>query len=125
MVDASDKLLQQLQALRDQYAAALPAKLKSLREGLDTLCQHWDPELLATLHRDTHSLTGSGATFGYNDISHCARKLEVLLRQLAEENTSPQHPAIANIEALLIQLEQAQLSPVEPSPFPSHYTPSP
>ena len=58
MADAQEKVLAQLKALRERYATELPEKLAQLRSFTESLNQQWDEELLRTLHRQTHSLTG-------------------------------------------------------------------
>lgn len=105
--DAQEKLLAQLKALHDTYATGLPEKVSQIHSGLDTLRSGWDDELLRTLHRQVHSLTGSGATFGYAEVSDTARKLEQLLKQLSEMNAGPGHVWVQQIEPLLSALEQA------------------
>jgi DNA-binding response OmpR family regulator len=112
MADAQEKILAQLKALRERYAAELPEKLAQLRSSAEILNQQWDEELLHTLHRETHSLTGSGATFGYAQISHVARELELVLKNIIESGEGKQHRAFTQIEALLRKLEQASTTPV-------------
>ena len=111
MADAQEKILAQLQALRQRYATELPAKLAEIRSTAKTLHDQWDDELLRTLHRLTHSLTGSGATFGYADISHAARDLELKLKEIIESGLGKQHNACSEIEGLLEKLEQASTAP--------------
>jgi diguanylate cyclase (GGDEF)-like protein len=107
MADAKEKVLAQLRALRAQYAAELPNKLQQLRSIATRLNLQWDDELFRTLHRQTHSLTGSGATFGYADLSHAARDLELLLKTILESGVGSQHPGIKQIDGLLAKLERA------------------
>jgi len=104
---AQENLLAQLKALHDTYATGLPEKVSQIHSGLDTLRSGWDDELLRTLHRQVHSLTGSGATFGYAEVSDTARKLEQLLKQLSEMNAGSGHVWVQQIEPLLSALEQA------------------
>ena len=63
--DVQENLLAQLKVLHDDYAKRLPDKVSQIRSGLDTLRSGWGDALLRTLHRQVHSLTGSGAMFGY------------------------------------------------------------
>lgn len=76
MAEGQDKILEQLKALRERYDTELPSKIAQIRAGLDALRSQWDLGALRTLHRHAHSLTGSGATFGYAEVSQAARKLE-------------------------------------------------
>lgn len=105
--DVQEKLLAQLKALHDTYATGLPEKVRQIRSGLDTLRSGWDDELLRTLHRQVHSLTSSGATFGYAEVSDTARNLEQLLKRLSEANSGSGHALVQQIEPLLCALEQA------------------
>lgn len=107
MDETQEKLLAQLQALRVNYAKDLPEKIGQIRVGLDILRSSWDSELLRNLHRHTHSLTGSGATFGFCEVSAAARKLERVLKTLLEAEAGPEHPAINEIESLLCALERS------------------
>lgn len=112
MADAQDKVLAQLQALRKQYAADLPAKLAQLRSAAESLNRQWDEDGLHTLHRLAHSLTGSGATFGYAEISQAARALEQLIKTIMESGAGPHHPDICHIEQRLCKLERASRTPL-------------
>ncbi len=105
--DVQEKLLAQLKALHDTYATGLPEKVSQIRSGLDTLRSGWDDELLRTLHRQVQSLTGSGATFGYAEVSDAARKLEQFLKRLSEANAGSGHALVPEIESLLRALEKA------------------
>ena len=102
------KLLAQLQELRDNYAKELPEKIRQIREGLDTLRANRDTESLRTLHRYTHSLTGSGATFGFAEVSTAARKLEQALKNLIGADVELSDQAIHEMEPLLCALEQSE-----------------
>ncbi len=67
-------------------------------------------EALAILHRLTHSLAGSGATFGFPLISQFARRAEIHLKAIIEseaDNESPNGEQRAEIEAAYAQLREA------------------
>ncbi len=76
----------ELTALRREYAGELPgrmARIQSLWQMLDSGL--WSEENLHQLHLEIHRLAGAGATFGYTEMSHTARRLEKeLLAWLAE-----------------------------------------
>lgn len=107
MADAKENLLAQLKALHDDYATGLPKKIGQIRSGLDALRIEWNDELLRTLHRQAHSLTGSGATFGYGEVSDNARKLERVLKKLSEAGAGSGQAWVQEIEPMLRALEQA------------------
>lgn len=105
--DVQEKLLAQLKALHDGYATGLPEKVSQIRSGLDILRSDWDDELLRTLHRKVHSLTGSGATFGYSEVSDTARKLEQFLKNLIETDAGSGQALKPELDPLLRALEKA------------------
>ncbi len=87
----SPALQEQLRVLRDGYAARLPDKLAQIESLWNVICQNaranWPEDALFTLHRLIHSLAGSGATFGFPELSLHARRVEVELKGLAAANT--------------------------------------
>jgi HPt (histidine-containing phosphotransfer) domain-containing protein len=112
-----DDLQERLQALRDQYARQLPTRLAELESGLAWLSE--DPgndRLLALLHRQVHSLTGSGASFGYPELSRSARSLEHFLKSLVNSGETLSDSNLAQIRALLVALQEsaAASSPLIP-----------
>ena len=82
MTDKGMDIQARLQALRDSYTAQLPTKIGEIRSLWQRLAAQPDPEDLKTLHRLVHSLTGSGATFGYSELSAASRVLEQCLNQV-------------------------------------------
>ncbi|RYX83279.1 diguanylate cyclase [bacterium] len=83
----SPALQEQLKNLREGYAAKLPEKLTQIESlwqivGNEARDQ-WPDDALFTLHRLVHSLAGSGATFGFPELSLHARRAEVELKNFA------------------------------------------
>ena len=91
MAETPDRILQQLATLRLRYGAALPDKIAQIRAGFDALRECWDVEGVRTLHRQAHSLAGSGATFGFAEVSQAARTMELRLKVFIESG----HAAVA------------------------------
>jgi len=79
----------QLQKLRQTYAATLPVKLDAIEEQRRTLDDGWDLEVLAILHRQVHSLAGSGGTFGYVQLGLQAREIEIELKAWLHDSQRP------------------------------------
>ena len=80
-----EKSLQaQLEALRQNFIAQLPKRLEMLESGLAKWRSGWNQDDLSEFHRMAHTLTGAGATFGYDELSQVARELEQQL--VAPEN---------------------------------------
>lgn len=68
-----------LDALRDEYAASVAARLDEIRTSSEQYFQNKDlGESLRTMHRQTHALAGSAGTFGYADLGNAARAVEQL-----------------------------------------------
>jgi DNA-binding response OmpR family regulator len=87
------KTFQQLKEMQQDYAARLPVKISELEQIWERI-QHQSnaKKDLALLHRKVHSLSGSGTTFGFKEISAYARNLELLLDMIIVEGekTIPQ-----------------------------------
>lgn len=107
MAETQDKILEQLAALRTRYGAELPAKIAHIRAGFDALRSLWDAEGLRTLHRQAHSLTGSGATFGYAAVSQAARKLEQSLKTCIDSGNQAAPEDWSAWDQQLVDLEGA------------------
>ena len=77
---------QQLQLLQENYAGKLPNRIMEMEKLWENILlkQNTGP-LLTKLRREVHSLTGSGATFGFKEISDIARELELLLDMIISE----------------------------------------
>lgn len=80
MVSPDADLQEKLRLLGASYLAQLPEKIHQIEAAWNNLQTEWNAELLHTLHRMVHSLTGSGATFGFVNLSQAARALEQNLR---------------------------------------------
>ena len=81
---------EQLRAVRQVYARDLPHKIRAIEATWNRLLQgKWDLEVFKTLHRMTHSLAGSGASFGFAAVSDVARILERLAKSIVETAAPP------------------------------------
>ena len=94
-----------LQALRDSYAAQLPAKIAEIRALWQRLAAQPNHEDLKTLHRLVHSLSGSGATFGYSSLSAAARVLELCLNDVVENGKALDGSCQQRVEDYLREIE--------------------
>lgn len=110
MPEASEKILAQLKILRERYAQDLPRKIAELRSGFDALRtappNAGQSEAWRTLHRQVHSITGSGGTFGYLDLSVATRVLEQALKPLPDTSAAIRPEQFAALELLLRTVEQ-------------------
>ena len=111
----SPALQDQLRILRDGYAARLPEKLGQI-ELLWNVVSHsarasWPEDALFTLHRLVHSLAGSGATFGFPELSLHARRAEIELKSFAAGKAELDETQREIIGAALSDLNQCALVP--------------
>ncbi len=84
MPDSTDSIQQQLAALRQGFADQLPQRLATIDAAHAAWCEGAAVADLKEYHRLVHSLTGAGATFGFERISQLARQLEQYLKQLGD-----------------------------------------
>ncbi len=109
MTDAA-AIQARLQALRDSYAAQLPTRIAEIRTLCEKLRSMPTPGDLKTVHRLVHSLTGSGATFGYVELSDAARDMENYLKELQEQGIVPDVPCCDRIDTYLRAVESVSLT---------------
>lgn len=100
-----DKVALRLAALRDAYAADLPARIASLMESWERLkVDGWRASEVQGIIRAAHGLVGSGATFGYQQVSEAARAFEDAVRGWAMGG-SPSEQEVSVAEARLGELQ--------------------
>lgn len=108
--EQSESLRKQLQVLRANYGVKLREKVEVIRrlwrECRETPAGSGRQELLKVLHRHTHSLAGSGATFGFAAAGEAARQAEVVLKAVVETNAPFDESAISAVEEALLVLER-------------------
>ena len=102
------EILEELQSLREDYAIRLPDKLSEIDAHWRMLgAVAWDPAGAAVLQRLTHSLAGSGSTFGYPELGEIARSAEQLLKAWLQDQRVPDSTQRVQLENLLGKLHQA------------------
>ncbi len=107
---------EQLRLLQQGYAKQLPAKLAQLEQALHK-CQ--DAGKLQSLRFLTHGLAGSGATFGYPDVSAVARRLEAMVDGALSAERSFSEKESKTAADLLAALYRAAREPVARTPAPA------
>lgn len=108
--------------LRAQYEQSLPSKIAELESSYAALQKTpADHPLLETFHRQVHSLTGSGASFGFSELSQSARVLELTLKRAINSSTALQPTKFAEIRHHLDGLKRslATASNTVPDPAPT------
>ncbi len=108
-MQASDTFREKLESLRRDYARKLPGKLTAI----DLLWQQVqaeageNPEVWQALFEKVHSLSGTGASFGYPTLSEKAGELDRLIRKLLNENQMDFHLVCGRVGRLLNELRVA------------------
>lgn len=86
-MEKNAEIAAKLQALREDYAARLPAELQHLRGLADELA---DPgrrlQALTQLNQRLHKLAGSAGSFGFPDLGKQAKKLELQAQEWLAAN---------------------------------------
>lgn len=117
MSDSVDSIQAQLAALRQGFADQLPQRLAAIDEAHAAWCSCGDAGPLGEYHRLVHSLTGAGATFGYDRISQLARQLERYLKQLSDADGAPLADHFAGAAGLLDEIRAEALRAGQAGPL--------
>lgn len=121
----SCELESKLAEIKQAYQSELPAKatdLKAVWKGI--VGESWGADRLQELYRLAHSLAGSGATFGFEDISLRARALELELRDLLHDKagdaaaTRDRIPGLFNVLIEAVQAAGSERSKPKIVPLP-------
>lgn len=117
MNDKSDTIQDQMAKLRATYAGQLPGKLNDLLEQVEIISTGTDPhvrsETLSVICNIVHKLAGSGATFGFAEVSKVARRIEDFCISL-EGNGSDNSNVAETLTDLMGELKKAAaIEPVE------------
>jgi chemotaxis protein histidine kinase CheA len=106
MADGDD-FAAQLKVLSDAYAAHLPHKIAQIEQAWRQLpSEEWDEPGFQNLHRQVHSLSGSGKTFGFGWLSEAAHTLEAALVTLGQAKQAPDQAQRQHIQGLLGEFHQ-------------------
>lgn len=100
-----------LTALRKSYYSSLPAKIRHISElWNDVMLGGADFETLKALQLVTHTLAGSGATFGAVTISRLTRSMDEILEVLVELERQPDETEKNDMDDLVSQLERESVA---------------
>ncbi|MDP2198104.1 MAG: response regulator [Sulfurimicrobium sp.] len=109
MAEITVDIRERLAALRREYVRQLPEKICRARQTWrDHLAAEENQSHLTALHRQIHSLAGSGATFGCEALGQAARHFEVFIKQLLESGLPPSSTQQNQARLFLASLEMAQ-----------------
>ena len=87
MSNLSEGIKVKLAAMTEDYVRQLPARFDSLFKDIKNAKTCENIEHLIILKNSLHKLAGSGATFGFDELSRKAKKLEEVLSKFLEKNT--------------------------------------
>ncbi|GEM_PF-1149104 len=118
MKPETGKLQQRLQALQHQYREELAGKISQLEKNWRQFIGQKDRQALDSLLHDAHNLTGSGALYGYHQISTIARELEQLLTDIQKSRKQPGSNKRQSIERCIRTLHLTAQNPVQPATPP-------
>jgi len=100
--------LEKLQTLKQEYVNSLPAQIIEIEQATEALrTQTVLSEQFNDYYRLVHSLTGSGATYGFTEVSECSRVLEHRIMELPETELEQQPALLDAIDSGLFALKQA------------------
>ncbi len=94
-----DELDAVMAMLRAEYLAEVPDRLRQLDE-LRAAFAARTPGADDRLHRSMHQLTGSAGSYGFEEVSVIARRLEILLKP----HPAPEADLLATIDAGLSEI---------------------
>ncbi len=95
-----------LRALRTGYLERLPEKLAEIVLLRQRIAADPGDDLLQMFQRATHTLAGSGATYGFAEISVTSRRIEHLIMALLSTDTDEPLP-LADIDTAIAALRTA------------------
>ncbi|MEI7554205.1 diguanylate cyclase [Candidatus Chlorohelix sp.] len=97
--DSELEIAAELKLLRKAYAGRLPGRMDEINNcWLELLCNNWRMDYLANLHMLAHKLAGSGATYGYTQVSDSAKTLEQKLESLISSGMTPDNSQIHELD---------------------------
>src|SRR5262245_1866762 len=90
MADDREDAKARLDDLRRSYARELPARIRDLAEAWKRLDDGpWDRDGFQAFHRGVHGLAGSGAMFGFAELTGAARSLDLVLKGFGPGDRAP------------------------------------
>lgn len=108
MAEGSAELERQMQALCRDYVDQPGLRLQTIESAWTQLAAgRWEPVLTAELRRSLHSLSDSGATFGFDEISSAARVWEQHMRAAFDRPGTPEPAVLAAMHTAAQQLREA------------------
>jgi diguanylate cyclase (GGDEF)-like protein len=108
----NNKAQKKMAELISQYRKNLPEKIYHIELLWNEVQHDWHLNRFHDFYREIHSLCGSSGTYGYPDLSHAARQLELLLKNLLNKNK----PSLQDQETITLYLNRLKTMPGHDSP---------
>lgn len=109
MSSNDETVQQQIAALRVAYVQQLPQRLNEAREAFEAWSLSRAGSDLFTFYRLTHNLAGSGAVYGYKEVTEKARAVEQTVTPFIEKKAAARPQDIVVVRERLDILEQTLL----------------
>jgi diguanylate cyclase (GGDEF)-like protein len=108
-----------LRTLRLEYHAMLPVRLAGIRDELARVRQGArNGRILVNFHRLLHNMSGSGASYGFHEISRAAGEVERFVRFLLDSGAPVEGSALQELDSLVDALAAQVEAAVEPESLP-------
>ncbi len=91
---------QELEELKKKYSGELLSKVQGIGDAWEDYLAEPDMERFGVLHRLVHTVKGSSATFGFEEVSHAASTLETLLKPWLKNKELPGEEIIPEFQGL-------------------------
>ncbi len=108
MDPAKELFLARLETLRHDYIGNFPARIQTLKDCWRDFKNNYGDEQqqsLQDLVRHAHSLKGSGATYGFAEVSNLATQLYTIFNNLLEQNIQADIQVSKQVNTLLSNLK--------------------
>ncbi|MBL1265328.1 response regulator [Methylomicrobium sp. RS1] len=108
MNEGREAFHQHLTALREHYQVLLPERIKAVRQACsEVLASDGAAAQVTALYQLVHNLAGSGATFGYHEVSENARRFERFIQTLITASSGLMETQRDQLQAHRVLLEAA------------------
>lgn len=106
MSSNDEKIREQIAALRVAYVHQLPARLNEIYAVLELWLKSKNAADLFTFYRLTHNLAGSGAVYGFMEITEKARAVEHVVAPVVEDKIQATPADVETLRVRLAALEE-------------------
>ncbi len=105
MSNLSESIKSKLAAMAEDYIRQLPARFDEISRYTENAKDDQSWESLEILKNSIHKLAGSGATFGFDELSEKSKKLEEYLSSFLQDSIIPKSPDWNDFDCFLSEIE--------------------